>query len=385
MLGEDFDAITLGDIERLIEIGAPEGRSIEYKAQHYGHTDADKREFVADICAFANAVGGDLIIGVSAVDGIPVSVDGVEAANPDKLKLQIQQSIQANLEPELVGCRVKWLQIQDDRGVFLIRVPRGWNGPHRVRANAHFFMRNENGKYPMSVTQIRDSFLLSGRIEDQIESLRAERAELIKRNELPVQTPDGAPYLLFHLMPRQSLLDRVDINPTPESVTIAPLGAQGANYFYSVDGVVFYSGEWTKYAPKGACTTVFRNGVVEAVLQLGTYEKHSKTFVQINALERELVQGLPQMVDVVRRAGLPAPFYACLSILNIRGMCGRYAREDNDGLFYPYRRDDLTLPPLLITGDDKASVALRPLFEMVWNAFGQPGSPNYDREGRWSV
>lgn len=383
MLAKNFDDIEFSDIQRLMEIGVPEGRSIEYKAAHYGRNDAAAKEFAADICALANAVGGDLLIGVKSVKGIPQSIEGVESDDPDELKLQIQQRIQASLEPELIGSRVKWFELDVGRGVLLIRVPRGWNGPHRVRANSQFFMRNENGKYPMSVLEVRDAFLASGRIEDQIKGLRDERAQMIKRNEHPVQTPENQPYLLFHLIPRQSLLDRVDIDPKPETVTTTALGGGPGNSFHSIDGVVFYNGNWSAESPEGASTTVFRNGVIEGVRQLDTYDKHDKKFLQINGVEMSLLRSLPEMLRVIQTAGLTFPFYACASLLNIKGLSGRYARNDSSGLFYPYRRDDLVLPPIEITEKEASDKTLRPLFDMLWNAFGQRGSPNFDDNGKW--
>ena len=44
MLVGDFDAISLEAIARLVEIRAPESRSIECRAQLYGRTDADARK-----------------------------------------------------------------------------------------------------------------------------------------------------------------------------------------------------------------------------------------------------------------------------------------------------------------------------------------------------
>jgi hypothetical protein len=38
--------------------GVMESRSLDFKAERIGGSDGDKREFVADVCAFANASGG---------------------------------------------------------------------------------------------------------------------------------------------------------------------------------------------------------------------------------------------------------------------------------------------------------------------------------------
>lgn len=50
-----LDKITEADLQALIETGARESLHIDYKRQTYGGSDADKKEFLADICSFANA------------------------------------------------------------------------------------------------------------------------------------------------------------------------------------------------------------------------------------------------------------------------------------------------------------------------------------------
>ena len=386
--GLAFDSITLDDIQLLIDRRIPEGRSIEYKADHYGRTEADKREFAADICALANAGGGDLLIGVQSEQGIPISKDGVIVANPDELKLSIQQSIRHGLDPELIDLRVNWLPIAANNGVLLIRVPRSRHAPHRVKARQdwQFYMRNENGKYAMSISEIRDRFLLSASVDERILEFRKQRSDMVARNEYLVQTPADVPHLLFHLIPRQSFTELIDIHPTHETSTITPLGASGANYFHSLDGPVFYAGEWTKDSPVGSSTTVFRNGIIEAARPLATYERHERSFLQLNAVERDLIRGLPPMIRIVKGAGLQVPYYLCLSLLNIKSLAGRYSREDSDGLFFPYRQQNLSLPAIEVTEPDmNPAHVLRPLFDLLWNAFGQPGSPNFKRDGQWSL
>ncbi|MFH0344211.1 MAG: helix-turn-helix domain-containing protein [Chromatiales bacterium] len=70
-----FDKIDEGHLQRLIEIGAAESREIEYKRQTYGKNDDAKTEFLADISSFANTIGGDLIIGMTASKGVPMAFE----------------------------------------------------------------------------------------------------------------------------------------------------------------------------------------------------------------------------------------------------------------------------------------------------------------------
>lgn len=47
-------------------------------------------------------------------------------------------------------------------------------------------------------------------------------------------------------------------------------------------------------------------------------------------------------------------------------------------------RDSLILPEVMIENwSDNPASSLRPIFDMVWNAFGYERSFNYDASGQW--
>jgi hypothetical protein len=51
----------------------------------------------------------------------------------------------------------------------------------------------------------------------------------------------------------------------------------------------------------------------------------------------------------------------------------------------PIEKENLLLPDALIESFDvDLRQALRPLFEMIWNACGLPYSLNYDDQGQWT-
>jgi predicted HTH transcriptional regulator len=66
----DFTQIDMADIQRLITNAVPESRTLEYKQTLKIGSDGDKKEFLADVSAFANTDGGDIIYGLSADKGI---------------------------------------------------------------------------------------------------------------------------------------------------------------------------------------------------------------------------------------------------------------------------------------------------------------------------
>jgi predicted HTH transcriptional regulator len=63
--------IAEGHLQRLIAAQAAESLHVEYKRETYGTNDDQRREFLADVSSFANAAGGDLVIGMTAANGIP--------------------------------------------------------------------------------------------------------------------------------------------------------------------------------------------------------------------------------------------------------------------------------------------------------------------------
>ena len=54
-----------------------------------------------DVSSFANADGGDLIIGVDEAEGIPTAIPGVVVADVDAEKLSLEETIRRGIEPRI--------------------------------------------------------------------------------------------------------------------------------------------------------------------------------------------------------------------------------------------------------------------------------------------
>jgi Putative DNA-binding domain len=132
MLPKSLSDVSLPDVQTLCDNHALETLSLDFKAEAIGGGDREKREFLADVCAFANAAGGDLILGVKEEDGTAKEVCGIDIANPDEEKQSLVNLIRDGLEPRYSGLDMKWLPMSETRGVMILRVPRSWSAPHRV-------------------------------------------------------------------------------------------------------------------------------------------------------------------------------------------------------------------------------------------------------------
>lgn len=386
MLNKNIEDISLTDLQALAENRIPEGRSLEYKRDHYGRSDEAKREFAADISAMANTLGGHVLIGVDEENGIASRIIGVEADDPDGLVRAVLDSARASVEPQILGLRVRWLEIESCRGVLIIQIERSWNAPHRVTVarDNRFFVRDENGKHPMSVTELRRAFLFGSELEGRIRQFRAERLQTLTVNEGPLAVDEGNPHVVLHLVPQVAFTDGVLIHFDPNVPEIPPLGASAWNSMYSLEGRVSYSGPEGGSGSVRAFSTLFRNGIVEAVAEIHNWEKSGRRSLALAGVEQQVIRGIEGIRAHYDRYSIPPPFYIMLSLLGVRGLS---APTDNwiDRIAYPHRSDRILLPEA--TADDLTEKAylipIHSLFDLMWNAFGQFGSPNFDRNGKY--
>lgn len=73
MIDKPLDQIEYSDIDSFVQAQWPEGKTVEYKRDTYGSSDADKKELLKDVSSLANTQGGDIYIGIDEDKGIPVS------------------------------------------------------------------------------------------------------------------------------------------------------------------------------------------------------------------------------------------------------------------------------------------------------------------------
>lgn len=391
MFLKDFDQISLPDIQYLADEGIPESRQLEYKRDHYGRKDENKREFAADVSAFANAIGGYLLIGIEEENGIASSIYGISDPNPDILIRGIADAIRNSCELPLIDFRIKWVAIDGDRGVLVIYIARSWSGPHRVTVakDRHFYIRDENGKHPMSVEELRRAFLFGSEIEERIRRFRSERLETLTSNEGPLAVGnDGDVRLILHVVPHVAFTGNIQLTFRERGGTAWPwpLEASGANSMHCLEGLVRYSGPEGGPGTVRAFSTLFRNGIAEAVAKVAASRRDGIFSISLNGVERSVIFGVLRIFDEYRRRKIPGPYTILLSLAGVRGATAPI-NDRHETMAYPYRSDRIILPEFFIDSSEfteKEETVLRPLFDLLWNGFGQIGSPNYDSQGKYT-
>jgi hypothetical protein len=384
-LDKPLEDIAEVDLTELITQSVCERKTIEYKEALPSNSDADKKEFLADVSSFANAAGGYIIYGMREKSGVAVELSGLQVI-ADTEVLRLESSIRDGIAPRIPGVHSKPLDLANGKVAIVMRVPKSFASPHMVthKGTSRFFSRTSNGKYPLDVTEIRSAFLLSESIGERIRNFRLERIARIVGGETPVPIEAGAKIVL-HLIPLSAFgsVTQVDLGKVPHVHTLlAPLYRKQAwDSRFNFDGYVVYRhGDLSNYLQ------LFRSGVIETVdsSYFGVYEG-KKIIPSIN-YEKDLIQKLPTYVEAERRIGVEAPFVVMLSLLGVLGYTMGVSGRWFANLDAPRQidRDNLVLPEVYIesSGFD-AGLLMKPVFDAIWNAAGWEGSINYDANNKW--
>jgi predicted HTH transcriptional regulator len=145
--GRSLREIQEDDIRALINSGLEEHLHLEYKSSLYEANDRDRKEFLLDVCMFANAAGGILLIGVSELrdaNGQPTGVPdpradlGVEIPNPEAVLASYDARVMEAIE-ERLPLESTAIAVGNGRRVLALRVANSTKKPHSVRHMGHIY------------------------------------------------------------------------------------------------------------------------------------------------------------------------------------------------------------------------------------------------------
>ena len=399
-LTKPIDEITVDDLNTLVTDKELEKQTVDYKATLKLDITQIKEEFRKDISSFANASGGDYIIGIREDGGFPVEVCGMSESNPDGFKLQIENVLQSHIQPRIPGIQVHPVHLKDNLYVVIVRVPRSFARPHQVSINQNyqFYSRNSGGNYRMDVDQLRAAFLLSETLQERIRGFRQDRLGQIIAGETPLPMSTGPKWVL-HLIPLNAFdisssydLKGLEIGHGYDSM-LMPLSNLSTDRRFNFDGLLTYSRD---EAGADGYAQLFRNGIIETVGDRGlTFEnKFSETttskFVRMTYYEKALIEIFPKLITLQRVLGVDAPILLMASLLGVKGYLNDFQSRFHQYQQYqsgPIDKNDLIVPEVIVEGNDftheSAATLLRPVFDTLWNACGWEACPNYDVQGVW--
>lgn len=392
MIQKKLSEITKDDIKQLIENQVFEGKTLEYKSALPGNGDEDKREFLADVSSLANTDGGDLIFGIFD-DKKEIKEDfGIEIENTDTEIQRLENIIRDGMSPR-IDTDLRVVEVGDKKSILIIRVKPSFNSPHRVifKNSNRFYKRNSNGKYEMDVFELKNAFGANGSMVDTIRDFRKKRIFDIKANDGPVNLENNENFLTVHIVPLSGIIDTnkltnkqlLDLSEGRVNL-FKPLYASGYSHRINLDGIYAYSGNNGKTS---SYTQIFRNGTIEGfdcrmIAPRTVYEDGDRKNVPMVAIENVLIKSIKENLDLLKILEIEPPYFIFITILGIGGysiqLPSSYISRDTNEI----RENEIHLPEVIINDfEEDVAKALKPVFDMFWNAAGFSRSYGYDENG----
>ena len=387
-----LEKIDQSHLQRLIDGQAAESREIDYKSQTYGGSDKERAEFLADISSFANAVGGDLIIGMAATSGAPTAFTPF-TGDFDAECLRLENMARTGLEPRISNLQLKSISLKNGGCVIVIRVPRSFNPPHRIvfQGKNRFCARSSAGKYDLNVDELRSLFTLAPQLSEKIRQFRAERIAKIVARDLPVTLLDSCCFAL-HVIPfaafdirKPSFMSDVVQHPNyfPPLARTSP-----TNWYVNFDGLVTLSNADTHQKTQRAYVQIFRSGIVEAVASSITQGDANHTVVAMH-IEAMLVRYSRIYVNGLHGCGIMPPIAILASLVGMKGHSIKYGFDTMLHADAPTicDRDQMHFSEVIFdsvpASDQDSATIVRPVLEQLANVAGNASPATFDAAGKY--
>ena len=386
--GKPLREVTAAELRQLVTSGMTEHLHLDYKSDVYEDNDRGCREHLQDICMFANAQGGLILIGISEQrdeDGQPTgtpdpeAVLGIELPNPEAVLQSYDARVTSCIEERL---RIEsWaIPVGENRHVLAIRVPNSAAKPHCVRykGTIYFPSRRERNRYQLSLREIKD---LAMRTASQL-----ERSEDLIKKAISYELSRGG----------ESILLAVGLIPIffqDFSVNIKNPAVQQAMRLFDTSGqngsqIPRYSFEGLVRPEDGvnAAVTLMRNGLIRLrrILQTAAGNREGVGVFYPIVFDRIIRQFVIRAQHLYAIAPLSGPVLLAARIYIPAQLVAQYG-DIMHGDFHTAQvgPGDFDYSLLIDTFEEPAERILLPFCDHIHQTFGQEGSPNFDAEGNW--
>lgn len=240
MIERPLDQITLDDIEALVTFQRGESRTLDFKQAFPANDHKGVRDFLADVTAFTDTNGGDIVLGVREdKNGVAAEVVGIDRAGLDQELRRVEDQLSALVDPRVPQFAVRELVRPDDRVVLVLRIGASLIAPHRVShdKSSRFFRRANRRNYEMSTSELRQAFAASQDFPNRIRDLHRKAVEAIGGKDMPRRTIDQ-PTLIVTIAPLSVLLEARDIPLTRDYAVLPPETFGGIRYVVGLEGFI---------------------------------------------------------------------------------------------------------------------------------------------------
>lgn len=381
--GGEFSEDTL---RQLCSDRVSESQSIDFKMNLPSTMDKEKAEFLKDVCAFANAGGGEIIFGIKESEGSADGIVPITSEPADDAKRRLGQMLDAGIEPRLRGVRFNSVEL-DGGYVLRLEIKPSFGTPYRYLFNGHskFVVRNNTHTTELTYSQLRQAFDQSSSLLVQARADWQRRVEGVMRGETWKPMKD-TPLAIIRLTPLAGLSGEVgiDVQQAQEdfgSFIFPDWG--GGSRTYNLDGLVVYPGS---LEPLPAYTQIYRSGTMETIRNIG--HLWQEDFIIPSTLISDFVR------SAIIKFCSKAPHYkmygpAIINVALLNAEKYRFGVGGNSMFSRAFSTDraNIILPEVMIeqiADFENYDEAAKPLLDILWQAFGLERCLEYNVNGEWA-
>jgi hypothetical protein len=393
MLPRRLESIDQALIEQLCGTNCPESQTLEFKRELPPASPDGRAELAKDVCALANAGGGDLIYGIAEVKGCASKPMPISSEAADSAKRRIQQLLEARIEPRVIGLSAYEVRFGEAGYVLVLRVPASFLGPHRYKdddGNWCFVIRAGTRTADLSYPELRAAFDRTATLTERARQFRAERLAAIAsgRTSRPLF---AGPQCVVHLIPLMAMDGKthVDVEPLYHA---HPAYARfwfeewGGSFdrALNLDGLLVYCA-----LPDSGTVghvQVFRSGAFESLRFAGSMGHANEKMLWALTLCWHVRESLEKLIAAARDYGLTGPAAASVALLGMSGYQFGLWRVGMRQFRPPADRADLVIPELWIERLEEVTNVdplARQLLDLTYQCFNVSRCEAYDQEGNW--
>ncbi len=384
--------VTEGAIGFLEDNQVPEGSTLDYKLD-LNLCDKGKKELLKDICGFANAQGGHLIIGVKESEDGKLLFNGVEHVDKfnDEFFSTISGLVRNSIEPPYPFISHDKISYKG-KIFFVITAPKSIYSPHRISQGKEraFYMRVNNITTMMSLNEIKNSFLVGHYYAEwAMDFIRKRILSILGNIELPVSLR-GKARAVVHIVSESSFNDNIyfpikdylnDNNHVFYTDNFNPLLSNSISTKLNLDGFVKYA----VVSEEGvrSYVQVFRNGAIESVASHCFAE--DRQLIPHVKIEKEIFEKVLNYMGSLSKSPSYFPCYLSVSLLNTKGFRMLTDIRSDSSEIECISRDNLITEPTRIEEYDLSKIkkAVVQQFDLFWNECNKEKSPNFNDVCEW--
>jgi hypothetical protein len=383
--------ITEADVRQIVDSGLEEHLQLEYKSALYDSNHQGSKESLLDICMFANAGGGILLIGISErrdANGQPTGMPdpnaalGVDLANPELTLQSYDARVVANIQERLT-LESYAIPVANNRYVVAMRVPNSTSKPHRVHHQGHVYFpsRRERQRYEMDVREIKEMVMrTASRLEEAEDKLSGSLAAAV-----PTVFQGDQCDLFIGSIPVFWQNFMVDVRNSGIIQTVSQFDLGYGNFLqptYNFNGL-----QRKILGNEDSLVRVHRDGMIVVNKRLHIVNDAQTLYLRPAEIDIILRAFVGHAANVYTAASINGPFLLTMLLHAAGALTGRFpmpgypgAERSGATIF----RGSYTFPVLQADNFLDVDSVIRPLCDQAHQMFGGASSPNFNADGVWS-